>query len=110
MEPVTEEEAHEMRAILEQLYGPQVQGWTITLATYDVFGKLLIESKQCTKAMHLVPRPYDFSAPLKWAQKQVRNALRRYFTTPEGKHYLVCLRTAALKMKTLFWEAQFVAK
>ncbi len=107
MDHITEDEAQEMRRILEKLFGPQVQGWAITFATYDTLGGLIIESRQCTQAMHLVPRPYDFSSPLKWTQKQVRQALRRYLGTPEGKHYLLCMRTTALKMKTQFWESQY---
>lgn len=108
MDPITETEAQEMKKILEKFYGPQVQNWSITHATYETFEALLVESKLCTKAMHLVPRPYDASNPLKWAQKQVRQAFTRYFGTSEGKHYLICMRTIALKMKTQFWESQFV--
>ena len=91
MDHITEEEAQDMREILANFYGPQVQGWAITFETYETLGTLVTESQQCTQAMHMVPRPYDFSSPLKWARKQVRQAFTRYFRTPEGKHYLVCL-------------------
>lgn len=109
MDRITEDEVKEMRKILQQFFGPQVQNWTITYATYETLGTLITESKLCTRAMHMVPRPYDFSSPLKWAQKQVRQAITRYFGTSEGKHYLICMRTAALRMKTRFWESQYAA-
>ena len=107
MDRITEEEAREMRNILEQFYGPQVQSWAITHATYDVLGRLIVESDQCTRAVHMVPRPYDLASPLKWLQRQVRQAITRYFATPEGRYYLICMKTAAVAMKTEFWESQY---
>lgn len=106
MEHITDDEAREMRLVLEQLYGPQAQQWRITHDTYRIFGEMIVDSGQCTQAMHLVPRPYDMSHPLKWAKRQVRQALTRYFGSDEGRHYLLCLRGAALRMKMQFLEAQ----
>lgn len=102
MEPVTSEEAQEMREVLEKFFGPLVQSWEITPEMYAVLGKLITESGKCTRAMHLVPRPWDFSHPLKWAVRQVRQAVVRYLKTPEGQHYIVCMRATALHMRTEF--------
>lgn len=35
-------------------------------------------------------------------QKQVRQTLIRYLKTPEGQHYIVCMKTAALSMRSDF--------
>ena len=95
MEPVTEEEARELRDVLEKFYGPVVRTWTINYGMYEVLGRLITESQQCTRAMHLVPRPWDLAAPAKWAQRQMRQAIVRHFKTPEGQHYLTCMKFAA---------------
>lgn len=102
MELINAEEADEVREILENFYGPSVRTWNINLAIYDLLGQLITKSKQCTSAMHLVPRPWDFSNPIKWAQKQVRKAIIRYLKTPEGRHYMICMKTAALGMRSDF--------
>lgn len=105
MEPINEEEAKEVRDVLEKFYGPMVRTWRINYAVYDLLGQLIIKSGQCTRAMHLVPRPWDFSNPIKWAQKQVRQAIVRYLKTPEGQHYIICMKTAAATMRTDFYLA-----
>ena len=102
MEPIDEEEAKEVRDVLEKFYGPVVQNWRINYAVYELLGQLIIKSKQCTRAMHLVPRPWDFSTPIKWAKKQIRQALIRYLKTPEGQHYIICMKAAAVGMRTDF--------
>ena len=102
MEPINEEEAKEVRDVLEKFYGPVVRTWRINYAVYELLGQLILKSKQCTRAMHLVPRPWDFSNPIKWAQKQVRQAILRYLKTPEGQHYIICMKTAALSMRSDF--------
>ncbi|MBT0962372.1 hypothetical protein [Denitromonas iodatirespirans] len=106
MEDITAAETQEMQQLLEPIFGAQVHTWRITLQTYEVFSRLVAKSGRCTGAMHLVPRPYNLSAPVRWAQRQVRQALRRHFLTREGNHYLVCMRTAGLAMRYDFWEAQ----
>ncbi|MFP5419088.1 MAG: hypothetical protein ACLGHA_08030 [Gammaproteobacteria bacterium] len=102
MEPINEEEAKEVRDVLEKFYGPMARAWPINQGVYELLGLLIIKSEQCTKAMHLVPRPWDLSNPIKWAQKQVRQAIIRYLKTPEGQHYLICMKTAALSMRSDF--------
>lgn len=102
MEPISREEAEEMRMVLEKFYGPIAKNWNINLRVYDVFGSMIVESRQCTKAMHLVPRPWDLSKPRKWVLKQVRQAMVRYFLTPEGEHYVACMRFAARNYRTEF--------
>jgi len=65
---------------------------------YDLLAVLMLKSGNCTKAMHLVPRPWDFSNPAKWASKQARQALVRLLTSREGQHYITCMKTAAAVM------------
>ena len=102
MEPISEEEARELRNILEKFFGPTARTWRINYAVYELLGRLITRSQQCTKAMHLVPRPWDFTNPLKWAKKQVRQALIRYLKSSDGQHYIVCMKAAALGMRSDF--------
>lgn len=106
MEPILREEEDEMRDVLSNFYGPIVNTWNINSGVYEVLGRLVTESKQCTQAMHLVPRPWDISSPLKWAQRQVRQAVVRYLNTPEGRHYLICMKAAARNFRSEFERAQ----
>lgn len=102
MDPISEEEANEVRKVLEKFYGPVVRAWDINHAVYEVLGQLITTSGQCTRAMHLVPRPWDLSNPINWARKQVRQAIVRYLRTPEGQHYVACMKAAALRMRSDF--------
>lgn len=105
MDPISQEEATEVRLILEKFYGPVAKHWDINYAIYGHLGKLIVKSGKCTTAMHLVPRPWDFSNPVKWSSKQVRLAVIRYFKTPESQHYLICMKSAALGMRADFESA-----
>jgi hypothetical protein len=104
-DPITPDEAQEMRRILEKFYGKQVLGWPITHRHYVLLGTIVDESKRCTKAMHLVPRPYDLKAPINWIRKQVRDLFRRALLAEESEVYLTCLRVAANNFRTEFQEA-----
>ena len=104
-DPITQEEAREMRRILETFYGKQVQGWPITQRHYVLLGTVIDESKRCTKAMHLVPRPYDLKAPINWVRKQIRDAFRRSLLADDNEVYLTCLRVAANNFRIEFHEA-----
>lgn len=84
MEPITGEEVKELRDVLANFYGTHALQWNITPGMYDVLGQLITESEQCTRAMHLVPRPWDLSNPARWAQRQVRQAIVRYLNPPKG--------------------------
>jgi len=53
MEPITEEEQREMRVVLGKIFDPfVVREWTINHEMYELLGKLMYTSKQCTRAMH----------------------------------------------------------
>lgn len=71
----------------------------------ESLGTMIDESRTCTKAMHLVPRPHDLGNPLNWLRKQVRDAVRRILLTEENEVYVVCMRAAALGLATRFREA-----
>ncbi|MFV0663351.1 hypothetical protein [Denitromonas sp.] len=102
MEPITQEETAEMRSVLAKFYGPVASSWNITYGTYEVLGRMITESEECTKAMHLVPRPWNLATPVKWAQRQVRQAILRYLATPEGQHYVMCMKIAARNFRREF--------
>ncbi|MBT0959618.1 hypothetical protein [Denitromonas iodatirespirans] len=106
MEAIDQVESEEMRHVLSKFYGPVVNTWTINYGVYEVLGRLIAGSEQCTRAMHLVPRPWDLTAPAKWAQRQVRKALVRYLNSPEGQHYVVCMKGAARNFRSEFELAQ----
>ena len=109
MEPIGVEETEAMRSVLEQIFGTQARSWMVTYATYEALGKLIAENKQCTKALSLVPRPYSFFSPFKWAQKQVRQTLIAFFQSAEGKSCLVYMRSSGLKMRMKFEKSRFAA-
>lgn len=103
MESISEEESQEVREVLSHFYGKSaVTHWNVTIQTYEVLGRVIIESGKCTRAMHLVPRPWNLSNPIGYAQKQFRQAITRFLRSDEGKHYLVCMRGTALKYRTAF--------
>lgn len=102
MEPITQEEAQDVRGVLAQFYGPVANTWTITPSTYEVLGRMITASEACTRAMHLVPRPWDLSNPLKWAKRQVRQAVIRFLKSPEGQHYHSCMKVAASNFRVEF--------
>jgi hypothetical protein len=102
MESITKEEVQETREVLSQFYGPVANYWEINIQVYEVLGRLIAESRKCTKAMHLVPRPWDLSNPIKWSQKQIRQAIIRYFKTPEGRHYITCIKVSASNFRVDF--------
>jgi hypothetical protein len=102
LDPITDEEAKEFREVLVNFYGPPALQWNVTLGMYEILGELIASSERCTSAMHLVPRPWDLSGPIKWAQRQVRQAIVRYLKTPTGKQYLICMLAAARNRRTEF--------
>lgn len=106
MESITQEEVQEMRKVLSQFYGPIANEWTINFGVYEVLGRLITESKRCTQAMHLVPRPWNLSNPIKWAHRQVRQAIVRYLRTSEGQYYVICMKAAARNYRTEFERAR----
>lgn len=106
MEPIERAEAEAMRQVLRKFYGSLVNTWTINYGIYEVLGQLMPGSKQCTQAMHLVPRPWDLSIPIKWARRQVRQAMVRYLNTPPGQHYIICMKGAARNFRSEFERAQ----
>lgn len=92
MEPISEEEKQELRAILSNFYGNQALSWGITKRSYELFGELISKTRQCDAAMDWVPRPFFVGNALNWAKKQVRQAIVRHFKKDENKHYL-CKRS-----------------
>jgi len=72
MEPISKEEADEMRYVLGTLFGGQTANWKINAEVYELFGQLAEKSGTCTDAVDLLPRPYSGPPTLKWAMKQVR--------------------------------------
>lgn len=100
MEPITKEEADDMRDVLARFYGSQTKHWKINSEVYELFGQLVSRSASCTEAVHLLPRPYSGAPTVKWASRQIRKALTRYFKSTRGEHYLMCMRSAALAMRT----------
>ena len=100
MEPISKEEADEMRYVLATRYGGQTATWKINAEVYELFGQLVEKSGTCTDAVDLLPRPYSGPPTLKWAMKQVRQGLIRYFKSQRGQHYLMCMRAAAMGFKT----------
>lgn len=101
MDAITEQEKKDIRAFLVTIYGEQARKWDINFRVLELFGELLQSSDTCSKYMDSVPRPYYFGNTIKWASKQVRQAIVRHLKKG-GKQYLVCLRAAGLSKKSDF--------
>jgi len=105
MDKISDEEAQETRELLAKFYGPIALTWSINHRMYEALGQLVLKSEACTRAMHLVPRPWDLSNPAKWATRQVRQGLVRFLNSPEGRHYQTCITATAAGMRRRFDEA-----
>lgn len=107
MDPISVEEAQAMQTILEPVFGVQVYRWVIRYASYEALGDLIVARGPCPRARHLVPYPQGFATPYRWAHKQVRQDMLRYFGTVEGRQALIRVREAARAMRKRFEEARF---
>lgn len=101
MDPITEQEKNEFREFLSVIYGNQAKSWNINLKVLELFGQLIQSSELCSRYMDMVPRPFVVGNVIKWASKQVRDAIIRHLKNGD-KHYLICLRAAGLSRKTEF--------
>lgn len=106
-EPITPEEKQQLREILANFYGDMAYKWEITTQSFEQFGKLIKSTKGCDSAMNAVPRPFGGGNVVRWASKQVRQAVLRAFRGNQGKHYIACMKTTALKMRSAFEMAQY---
>lgn len=100
-------EIQDIKDILENFYGNQVQGWPIKLATLDVLGKLIEKTKVCDNMMNLVPRPYGGGPAVNWGKRQVRQTVIRRLKDSNGKHYIACMKASAASMRTEFYMSGF---
>ena len=106
VDPITQQEKQDLKKILGYFYGNIAKDWTITLRTFEVFGELLENTKACDRMMDFIPRPFGGGNVINWAVKQVPQAVLRFFRKPEAKHYIICMKTVALRMRTKFEMAQ----
>lgn len=101
MSLLEQSEQEEFRAILEPIYGSQVQNWTVNVKVLELLEKLLQSSERCSRQMDLVPRPFIAGNVVKWASKQARDAVLRVLKR-QDKQYYTCLRAAGLKYQRQF--------
>ncbi|MCF6211591.1 MAG: hypothetical protein L3J88_08755 [Gammaproteobacteria bacterium] len=104
MEPLTTEEKKEFQEILSYFYGDQAYNWNINMNVLELLEELLRKNDSCSKYMDMVPRPFYFGNTLKWGSKQARNAILRHLKNRD-KSYYVCLKAAAIGMRTKFQTA-----
>lgn len=101
MDPVTKQEKNEFREFLSVIYGNQAKSWNVNLKVLELFGQLIQSSESCSRYMDMVPRPFVVGNIIKWASKQARGAIIRHLKNG-GKHCLICLRVAGLRLKPKF--------
>ncbi len=106
LQKMSEEEKNDLREILRNFYGNQVDSWEITLRSFELFGELIGKTKQCDVSMNFVPRPYVAGSPIKWAVTQIKKSVTRHFLKPENKHYVICMKVSAYAMRTKFLLSQ----
>lgn len=109
MDKIEPNEADAFRAILEPIFGMQALNWPVTYASYEVFGKLVVQTRQSLNAISLVPRPFSFTSPLKWSNKATRQALVAFYQSLEGKPYLYRMKAAAQQQRSAFEKARSAA-
>lgn len=104
MEPITEQEAKDFRGFLSTIYGLQANNWDINLEVLELFGELIQSSDSCSRYMDMIPRPFVAGNVINWANRQARGTVIRHLKNG-GKHYLICLRAAGVRMKPQFYLA-----
>lgn len=107
MEPLSNDEKMEMRALLAKFYGEQAFNWKVTLSTYRELGRLLERTRACDQIVDLVPRPLGPGSVVQWSRKQVRDFVLRKLRSSQGKHYILCMKASALAMKNDFYLSGF---
>lgn len=101
MDTITEQEKNKFREFLSVIYSHQTKSWNINISVLELFGQLIQSSESCSRYMDMVPRPFVVGNVIQWASKQARNAIIRHLKNG-GKHYLICLRVAGLRLKPKF--------
>lgn len=109
MDKIESNEANAFRAILEPLFGMEALNWPVTYASYEAFGKLVVQTRLSLNAINLVPRPFTFSSPFKWSNKATRQALVAFYQSLDGKPYLYRMKAAAQKQRGAFEKARSAA-
>jgi len=104
---ISEQEKEDLREILSQIYGNNAKQWIITIKSFEVFGELIKNTRECDRVMNYIPRPFSGGNVINWASKQVRQSILRVFSAKEGKHYIICMKTASLRMRSKFEMAQY---
>jgi len=95
-------EQHNLKFFLSGVFGPQVQSWAMNEKMFTLTYKLLTESAKCSNLMDLVPRPMPLGAnPIGYLTKQARGIFLRKLKDNK-QHYIVCVKTSAVRMKTKF--------
>lgn len=104
MEPLTPDETKEFQEILSYFYGEQTYNGNINMEVLKLLVELLRKNDFCSKHMDMVPRPFYFGNAFRWASRQARNAILRHIKNQDSSYY-VCLRGAAIGMRTRFQAA-----
>ena len=95
-------EKKNLKLFLSGLFGPQVRAWAMNDKMFNLTYELLSESAKCSNSMDLVPRPIPLGAsPIRYLTKQVRGLFLRKLKDNK-QHYIVCVKTTAVRMKTKF--------
>lgn len=101
MEVLSEQEKDDFREIISIIYGQQVNSWNINIKVLELFEELLDSGESCSRYIDMTPRPFVAGSPIQWGNKQVRDAIVRHLING-GKHYLICLRAAGMRLKPKF--------
>lgn len=109
MDTIEPSEAKVFRGIMETLFGMEALNWQVTYASYEAFGKLIVETRHSLNAINLVPRPFSFSSPFKWSRASTRQALIAFYQSADGKPCLHRMKAAALKQRSTFEKARSAA-
>ncbi len=98
---LTETEKEDLKTVLRPLFGPSVDTWDMNERMLELDGKLLSKSQECSRAMDLVPRPYNGFGAKQYVKRELRR-IARALVNGKRDLYVTCLRGAAYGMRQDF--------
>lgn len=94
---LTQKEQEDLKKILKNIFGNEVDNWAMTEGTLKATEKMLQGLRGCSKAMNYVPRP-EGVINSGYLKRQLRNIARR---AGNEEFYEICKVQAGRNWKTI---------
>lgn len=99
---LNDKEKQDIRTVLREIYGSSVDNWRITNKVFNLFVELIKKSEGCSSAFDLVPRPYRYGISRHQHIRRELGRIARNAVSKRSSHYVACMNSAALGMRTEF--------